>query len=86
MIIGIEGNHMMIEKPNGERVGLDFIQTLAASRDIAMTHATLQDAYKNGQSVQIAMSNNQDLHVTPVKTQQPDQNRGLTRFDDYRGR
>jgi hypothetical protein len=86
MIIGLEGNHMMIEKATGERVGIDFVQTLAASRDIAMTHAALQDAYKNGQSVQIAMVNNQDLSVTPVKTQQLDQHHGMSRFDDYRGR
>jgi hypothetical protein len=85
-IAGLQGRYMMIEKANGERVGLDFVQTLAASRDIAMTHAALQDAYKNGQSVQIAMANNQDLSVTPVKPQQLDQHRGMSRFDDYRGR
>jgi hypothetical protein len=85
-IIGLEGDSMLLEKANGERVGLDFVQTLAASRDITMTHAALQDAYKNGQSVQIAMVNNQDLSVTPIKTQQLDQHRGMSRFDDYRGR
>ncbi len=63
-------------------MGLNVVQTLAASRDIAMTHAAIQDAYRNGQSIQIAMTNNQDLSVTAVKTQQLDQYRGTSRFID----
>jgi antitoxin component of MazEF toxin-antitoxin module len=45
-----------------------------------------QAAFQNGNPVQVSMLNNQDLTVTPVRTQQLDQHRGMSRFDDYQGR